>query len=1189
MLRLERLEVVGFKSFPDKTRVDFPSGVTAVVGPNGCGKSNIADAVQWALGEQSARALRGARMEDVIFAGSSDRGPGGLAEVTLHLVAENGGLPILGDRARVSMTRRLYRTGDSEYLLDGKRSRLQDIRQLLDEVRAGVRTYAIIDQSRVGSFVVSKPRERRVFIEEAAGISGYKQRRRHAELKLEATRSNLLRVEDIVREVERQRRSLQRQASLARRARRLQEEYVALKTFWFARRWRSTTVRGADLEELLAVCRREAHHLEAERERQTGRLDEARGRLREAQSAREAIVERLHALQLDQERCSAEGQGARERAASLEEEARRREGESEQLEQDRALREREAASHAGQLEAMERDLAELEGAADRARGAVTAARDEHRAARERAAELEARLYDRMHARADLSARLSAAGEAALRESRRVEESAAAGERLSATLAEARAALGDAERELDAAGREADRLAAEARAAREAEETASAELERARAEDATVAAELGTRAGELGALDSLDVRLAGAEGAREALEHARAGRLAARHVVADLVAASPAVERAAEAYLDDLLPAVIVEETDEVLRGAELGIRGRLRFLPLDAPNGGRGPQRELPAELLADPRVTGRLAPELAAQPGVDGAVTGRLRDAVLVRDLAAALELHRRWPEWTYLTPEGHSVAASGMVSLEGPTREASDGLLARARRREALSELVETLERRRAEARGAVEAARERLAAARRARGEADEALGEARRHVAGARVKAEQAAREQRRLDREAALAGQVHEAAERGLAEARERAAELEREMAEVDGQLATAREELDQARQVAQEREEALRAAEARSADLEAERRGQGERRAAVAAQLERARRELGDLEQRSVRGAEVQRQALVEATRLRERASQLEADLVRLRDERVDLDEQVTAAGRQVEAAAATVREREAALEQAGVELEGARARREQAALEVERIRAEIEHLEESCREELEQEPGALPAERPDSVDPELFASEGRLAARLAELREKRGRLGPVNLLAEGEFEELTRRWDELTAQRDDLQATVDELTGSIRRMNRESKQRFLDAFTEIRRHFREQFATLFRGGRGDLVLEEEDDPLESGIEILCQPPGKKLQSVSLLSGGEKALAATAVLFSIFRYHPPPFCLLDEVDAPLDDANIGRFAEALRGFASRTQFILITHNKRTMELADLLYGVTMPEPGVSRLVSMTLD
>jgi chromosome segregation protein len=366
-------------------------------------------------------------------------------------------------------------------------------------------------------------------------------------------------------------------------------------------------------------------------------------------------------------------------------------------------------------------------------------------------------------------------------------------------------------------------------------------------------------------------------------------------------------------------------------------------------------------------------------------------------------------------------------------------------------------------------------------------------------------------------------------------------------------------------------------------------RAQEERRAALVRDLERMTRELEELTERSERGLEAGRRALADAGEARQRAAEREIDLAHTREARAAAAAEAAAGEARLAQDGAAVRDAEARLDAVLQELEEARARREQRAVEFERSRLELEHLVETCREELGVPPGALSTEAPLLEGLEMLDDDAALAGRIADARGRRERVGPVNPLAEQEYEELSTRYEQQSSQKDDLEATIAELNNSIKKMDRESKERFSEAFVEIRRHFREQFALLFRGGKADLLLEDESNPLESGVEIVCQPPGKKLQSVTLLSGGEKALAATAVLFAIFRYAPPPFCLLDEVDAPLDDANVGRFADALRGFADRTQFIVITHNKRSMEMADLLYGVTMAEPGVSRLVSMTLD
>ena len=1187
MLWLERLEVSGFKSFSDKSTIEFPRGITAVVGPNGCGKSNIADAISWVLGEQSARALRGQKMEDVIFAGTQGRGPGGLAEVSLHMAAKNGTLP--DGRARVTLTRRLFRSGNSEYLIDGKKSRLADVRALLDQVRAGVRSYAIIDQGSVASFVLSKPKDRRVFIEEAAGIAGYKTRRRMAELKLEATRANLLRIDDIVGEVARQQRSLKRQASLARRARRLEERLRALKTVWYRRRDALLAAEAADSSELCAVASREADHLDRERRRLATALADARRRLEHAHSDREQAVAASHSARIEEEQLDREIDAALTRAASLEEEAGRREGESDRLVEERVQRAEEIARLEEEIRSLAGELAGLSERSAAARQVVEREKAELERRRQVAATHEQALYDRVHRKAELSARASAAQAAERRDERRAEEARQAGERLGEALATEKKALAEVQRRQAEAETTVSRLELELERARDAEDDCWTALEQARADETDLVRQLGARSGEKEALDSLEVRLAGAEAAREILEHSREGKLRARQVVAELLSVEKDVEQAAERFLGDLLPAVVVDSAEDVQKGARLGVGGRVRFLPLDDAATGEAGRGELPAELAAHPGVRGRLSEHLRPTGEMGRAIHSRLHDAVLVDSLALAFELHRRFPGFDFLTPEGHAVHAGGVVTVESDQVEGAEGLLGRTRRREELAALLERLDRQRAAAAEAVERARQAHRDAQLVRRRVEEELAGARRAQASASFEAGQHKRSIERLEHEAEVARAALATALEGLERARREAAEAATEQQRLEAEIAAERERLEGIRGALREQEEVLRRAEAEASARLSDERALRERHGAQQQGIERLQRELQALEQRREEGRRVQSQALERAAELREQAAERGERLEAARSRREQLEQEVEAWSGRLNALAAEVDALDARHGKVIEEFEQARSRREAAALAVEKARLEVQHERESCREDLGCEPTELPAEPPEGIEGEILDNDGLLLEELRDVKLKRERLGMVNLLAEQEFEELSARFEELSSQREDLERSVDELSSSIRKMDRESRERFLEAFEAIRKHFRAQFTILFRGGRADLLLEDDSEVLESGIEIMCQPPGKKLQSVSLLSGGEKALAATAMLFAIFRYQPPPFCLLDEIDAPLDDTNVHRFTEAVREFASSTQIILITHNKRSMETADVLYGVTMPEPGISSLVSMALD
>lgn len=1184
MLRIERMEVQGFKSFVEKTVIEFPHGITAVVGPNGCGKSNIADAMQWALGEQSARALRGSRMEDVIFSGSEKRGPGGMAEVTLHLVTRDGSALDDG-RTRVSLTRRLYRTGDSEYLVDGTRSRLTDIRQLLEQIRAGARTYAIIDQAHVASFVISKPKERRLFIEEAAGISGYKDRRRQADLKLEATRSNLLRVDDILREVDRQRKQVQRQASLARRARRLDDELRALRTVWYRRRAQRLTIESQELSEIFAVAQRESSHLERERTRLADLLGTARTHLEAAHAERAQAVDAAHRARLDEDRLAREIEAGLSRAQLLEDEAGRQEGEEHRLEEHQRR-------SAGEREQLVTGLAELEqqreaAAAIQATAQQSAEQDRQqlKGLQESGAAAERELYEALHQRADGSARLSAVREAVERETHRLLEAEAAGRRLETQREEAQATAQHAAETQLRAGADADRLTIAVQSARTAEESAQVALEATRAHEARTAAELGSRSGEKTALDSLDMRLAGADATRDVLERG----VRSRGLVADLFSVPREIEKAAEAYLSHLLATIVVDGDGEVRNAAALGPRGRVTFLPLDSPSVTTMMQ-SMPDELRQDPRTRGTLLGSLTAKGDNGAAVARRLDDAVLVDTLDIALDLHRLFPAFNFLALDGHAVNCSGVVTLTGSGASTQDGLLARARRRDELAAEVSVLEATLTAASAALAQSRDWLLVSGQERRHTEEALAESRRAFSTARMASEQAEREIARLDREIGLAASVREVAQRGRDEAIGRTEVLESQLGQLEQKVTVLRTALDARRAEIAQQEDAVRASADAFASATSELRALDERRLALDRDRERIDRDLRDLDERRGRGQELRDQAMADAAALRARVEQSKAEQDQLAAARALNDFQAQQRARHVEDVTARVRDAERRVSTASELWEEARARRESAGLGAERARIEREHIFADCHEAMGVSPEELSVELPDGdFEPVQWDDDASLQARIQQARDKRERVGPVNLLAEQEFTELDTRFVELDGQKTDLESTMEELRGSIKKMDRECRDRFLDAFTNIRRYFREQFAILFRGGRADLILEDEENPLEAGIEIVCQPPGKKLQSVSLMSGGEKALAATAVLFAIFKFQPPPFCLLDEVDAPLDEANVARFADAIRSFTEGTQFILITHNKRSMEMADLLYGVTMPEPGVSRLVSMTLD
>ena len=1192
MLKIEKMQIAGFKSFSDATEVVFPDGITAVVGPNGCGKSNIGDAINWVLGEQSAKMLRGASMQDVIFNGTEARRPQGMAEVSLHLASR--ALDEAGEPKQITITRRLFRDGESDYLLNGSKSRLRDIQDLLREERVGAQTYATIEQGRIDQILNAKPKDRRLIIEEAAGIAGFKHKRRLAELKLEATQANLLRVNDIVLEVTRQINALKRQAAKARRYGRLRDELRAKEAVRFGAR-----AKRLDAE-LAAHAAGEARARASEAEAATrlasmeASIVAERTSLDEEVQAGRAAAEALHQLEIEIDRGEARIRSCRERIAESQSAIVR-------LGEDLAALAERSAAVLREREAQDASLAEEESAHGSASAALAEQRRQVEAQtatreiqRERVEALRRGLFEATHALADAKNALRSVEEGAAR-------AAAQRERLAREQEEARLehtrvsgeaeGLGERSRTLK---RTVDELRAEVAQA----EAAVAEARTRHAEGVAALAAVKERetaaASELRTLDDVSTRFAGvSDGVRLLLTSGAKAGVRTSGVVADFVQASREMEGAAESYLQGLLPAVVVEDDGDASRAASLIRRegaGRTIVLCKSQPQGalavgvasnGHVP---IPEAMRRDPRVIGRLKDGLELRAG-DGFVGSRIGDAVLVDSLESALALHRDFPHVDYLASTGEIVYASGMIAAGG--RAASEhGLLAHNRRTaDARRQLGEQAAGAR-EAQGRVDELARALAESEAAWSAGRRALEtEGRRGVEVellARRTDDERARTVRRLDvlrEEDEAAALEAERLAAALAETGAAAASAAQRHADLAMTLEVEIAALDRSEALLSSLVDAEAAARAdvagRAQRVEAARR-EGARLAETAEELAaRARQAEAEREEAATRERDA---AAIIGTTETELAEQWERR--RLAQLEASAREETLASRRSaLQEQEASSRELRAALD---------RAREEVREGELRRTRAESDRrfLDDLCAQEL----GTTAAEAAALAGAEAIegADEASLEAEIADIKSRVEAIGPVNLMAIDEFRALEERHAGLTTQQRDLEEAVLSLRESIKRINRSSRDRFLEAFEIIRGHYVETFKVLFGGGRADLVLEEGEDVLECGIEMIAQPPGKRLGHVSLMSGGEKAMAALALLFAIFRYQPSPFCLLDEVDAALDELNIGRFTRMLAEYAHQTQFILITHNKRSMEAANLLYGVTMEESGVSKLVSMRL-
>jgi len=1262
-MRLERLEISGFKSFSDRSELSFDQGVTAIVGPNGCGKSNVADAITWVLGEQSAKSLRGDKMEDVIFNGSDARKPGATAEVRLRLaglatpptaataVADvpaleefrptdqngnghegangngNGHGPIAemveAFTRDVEVTRRLYRSGESEYLIDGAVCRLRDVHELLMDTGLGAKAYSIIEQGKIGMILSSRPTDRRQLIEEAAGITKYRSRRRAAELKLEAAQQNLTRIDDIVFEVEKQRGTLKRQAAKARRYGRLREEYRRWEKVLFARRYRDLAGAIESARGKLSLAREresaaQAHLAEIEATIARLRIEQAEAEARSGQ-----IREDAHARELDINLRQQQQEFNRQQVDTLDGRGRDIAAEIQELES-----RREPARLA--LEARREAAVEIERTRDEAGDVMAAASAEYAQAQAQIEGLEGRVEE-------IRGDFFRSSNATTTVRHVMEHTSTQHERVGEQLARL-------DVEQDDVRREGEKVEADRAAAADAHAQSKAALERisqqllerraqlamSKSEHEERTRDLRTREQELAAIEG---RLASLEelaasradfgdAARMVLVQAN-GHVGQQGAVADFLEVDSRYERAVEACLGDLLQHVIVERHDQAAAGLSLVRQqdaGRCGFVVVEPGSNGYHPHNALRAPGIVPVsdvlRVNGphaatilKVIPEAYVAESFEQAVTFSHETFAPIATIEGDVF---RGP---HLVAGGAKVESRGILATRREIKELRERV---ERDREMLARMaaeVAGLDTRIVEVTSAIGLLQAEEHVQEKALVAHDAQLARAAEDTLRLSRKSDVVAMERRRAEEERAALEMRRADAEVSITKLAEEQRVIEEDLGEAQRRLAAARETVNSL---------ATRAGEARASHA-----ALVERAAAVGAEVLRLEEAGRELEVRvATRLSEQQqthnrREALIAAIASSEKA--LDEDVIALESIRGTLREADDAAS----ALRASVDEQDVAIRQARRALEEIRV--EAGDLEVARATAEsdLTHLAQTCVdavqntldevlaqvEEMERSGQATPdaaaiaAEEPDpeAEDESVAASADVQAAPVADaapvdvpttmtaeeaiarLKAKIDRLGPVNMMAIEQFDELEGRHVFLTTQRRDLVDSIAQTSEAIARIDETTKARFTEAFAAIQANFQVTFSTLFGGGRAGLALLDENDPLESGIDIVASPPGKRLQSVMLLSGGEKALTAIALMFAIFKYKPSPFCLLDEIDAPLDDANVHRFVEMLRGMLDRTQFILITHNRQTMEIANRLYGVTMEEPGVSKLISVQLN
>ncbi len=1176
-MRITRIRLLGFKSFAQKTEFNIDPGITAIVGPNGCGKSNVFDAVKWVLGEQKPSSLRAREMMDVIFAGAGGRKALGLAEVSLCFDNSDGTLAI--DRPEVVLTRRLYRSGESEYLLNGDPCRLKDLREALMDTGSGLDAFSIMEQGRIDAILTANPVERRAVFEEAAGIGKFKARRKEAMRRLERIGEDLTRLRDVIELTDKQLRSLRYQASRARRWREISEELRKQKVTWALNRYHAFLGERAALSDrLAALAGDEARAAEAlrgllgELGGEEAGLERAAAALREAESA-------LLALDAEIRSARESAEHGRKMAEELDRRVKYYEGELRTGETRRGDVEKERDSLADELAALGAEAAVREGELATAENAIRSAAEAEKLA---AGRLEAVRRDRLTAlarhtdvrneRAALSSLLRSGDAQRERMVRRRAGLLAEGERLraareagGAAAAAAASAREESRALLRRSEEELDDIAVRHRSF--SEEAAEVDLRRSAA------------ASRLELLKQLRQRHEGMDRAvQEVLkraEHDPAALPGIRGVVANLIEVEAADAESVELALGVCAQAVVTETLPDALRAIEFlkGQQvGRAVFVPLSevrepGPSyDGNGAARHI----LSAVRAKDEYRPLVRALLS-DSIVVERLDDAVeLTRGAARSLRV---------VTGGGEVMSRIGAIT--GGRGKNSVALLRRNAEIEALEKTVaEEAERREIlrEAIAGLDAARERQRALVAERREAAEAAAAAARDADGALARLSEDLR--RVADEEKVLLSELSEVdGEAQEAAARDADLSLEDERLRARGDELT--------RDVA-EREAALEAARRVSKDAEAQR---GEVRVALA----RARERLTSTEARVaalaqaardiVRNLALARTEMETCSRRRDEAA-MEAELSGRRaaeaeggrERRIREVEALRSGHAEVRDRIQTRRREAESLREEHDRYRGAL---EEFRLREHEIRTKIEGLIERVREEFGLDLGDLyQGFVPGEGDP------AALDQAVADLKDKLEKMGNVNLEALDQLKEVEERSEFLTREEADLNRSREALLEVLRKLNRESRERFEKAFADIREHFREMFRRLFGGGNAEVSLVEGEDILEAGVEIKVRPPGRDLQNLNLLSGGEKTLTAVALLLAIFKSHPSPFALMDEVDAALDESNIDRFLGVLREFSDRSQFVMITHNKRTMAEADALYGVSMPEVGVSQQVSI---
>ncbi|MGE4132335.1 MAG: chromosome segregation protein SMC [Bdellovibrionales bacterium] len=1194
-MRIKKLELIGFKSFKDRTVIHFDQGITGIVGPNGCGKSNIVDALIWVMGEMSAKHLRGASMSDVIFAGADGYAPMGLAEVSLTLENDGGPFPVKYlKHTELMVTRRLHRDGESEYLINKESARLRDIQEIFMDTGAGAKGFSIIEQGAIGKIVTAKPEDRRSLIEEAAGITKFKVRKRESQRKLVSTEQNLVRLQDILGEQKRQLESLERQAQRADRYRALKRDLQEKEILHASK----TYLQMHQESEALRT------EVDAAREQEAGWSGQVSAAESELSALRLQVLESEKALETllsDQQKAQSETQTLeyqiRELNFEIEQARRSKELTGSMLEQSQARKvalENELGQIQANLQGLE-EKAELVGRNYQEKAAelskiqvritevdqqLTTERREMLTVSQSETHLDVKLQSLNDKAKEVSERLTSLREieAELKTQRQQFE-----ERRNATFNKLE---GERQMQLDIM-KDVENFEAN-------HQILVRQVEEKREEVSEFKDKLNEVASRLYGLENLQSNFEGfEEGVRQVMlwqktrgeTHADgsvSGAMSALRPVAELVEAPEQYELAMESALGSRLQ-LLVSDSEQTALGAidylKSGAKGRSSFVTGHWVDGAGSDENAIRQEA----GVTALLSDVVRLPEDQKSVLTPFFAKVAVVDSIRSALALRPRFGGFTFVTLEGDCLNPEGVLT-GGSAESADSGLLKRRREIKELSGQREEWSGKLALAKlslekleGKLQQVGEELEASRKRHVEKEVLVAELKKDLERAENELNNAQvalqRHQNEVNREdanhAKLGTEIEEVSAR-LIEMRDRRLQLEESVKRLDAEYQSSRQGVD--------------GLQKEVTDLQVE-------AASSRKDLESTRQRFEFLD-KSLR--EIQEQVDKMATESDKSVESLNVNQVLVEQRKLDLEvaidrakevtSKVSTARDAHEQIAGNARSRETAMSEMHQNRLKMQTRLNEASLRMEQLRMKEQYILDQMSERYMLNIA--------EVAPQYAETEADLAAlekEVGELKSKLNRIGDVNLSSIEEYDDLKGRHDFLSKQYDDLIEAKEQLKKVIDRINRICSRRFKDTFEQVNDRFTKVFPVLFGGGEARLILVEDPENGEMGIDIISKPPGKKMQNVTLLSGGEKALTAVSLIFSIFLVKPSPFCLLDEVDAPLDDANVFRFNDLVKEMAKRSQIIVVTHNKHTMRVNNVLYGVTMEEKGVSKMVSVTID